>query len=83
VSLVGEAGGGLSFGFDRVPLEASLTTTAWGSIADLKAVVRLAQRGRIHWEVERMPLEQAQAAHDRLAAGGVPGRLLLVPPRAV
>jgi propanol-preferring alcohol dehydrogenase len=81
VSLVGEAGGGLSFGFDRFPLEASLTTTAWGSIADLKAVVGLAQRRRIRWEVERMPLEQAQAAHDRLAAGGVAGRLVLVPPR--
>jgi D-arabinose 1-dehydrogenase-like Zn-dependent alcohol dehydrogenase len=44
--------------------------------------VQLAQRGRIRWEVERMPLEQAEAAHDRLAAGGVAGRLVLVPPRA-
>ena len=80
VSLVGEAGGTHAFGSDQLPLEASLTTTAWGSIADLKAVVRLAQRGRISWEVERMPLAQAQAAHDRLAAGGVAGRLVLIPP---
>ena len=83
VSLVGEAGGALPFSFKGIPVEASFTTTAWGSIADLRAVVRLAQRGRVHWEVERMPLEQAQAAHDRLAAGGVAGRLVLVPPRAV
>jgi D-arabinose 1-dehydrogenase-like Zn-dependent alcohol dehydrogenase len=29
--------------------------------------------------VERMPLREAQAAHDRLAAGQVRGRLVLVP----
>lgn len=80
VSLVGEAGGTLPFGFERLPLEASLTTTAWGSIADLREVVRLARRGRLRWEVERMPLAEAQAAHDRLAAGRVEGRLVLVPP---
>jgi propanol-preferring alcohol dehydrogenase len=81
VSLVGEAGGTLPFGFERLPAEASLTTTAWGSIADLRAVVRLARRGRLRWEVERMPLAEAQAAHERLAAGEVEGRLVLVPPR--
>jgi propanol-preferring alcohol dehydrogenase len=81
VSLVGEAGGTLPFGFERLPVEASLTTTAWGSVADLKAVVRLARRGRLRWDVERMPLAEAQAAHDRLAAGKVEGRLVLVPPR--
>jgi alcohol dehydrogenase, propanol-preferring len=81
VSLVGEAGGTMPFGFERLPIEASLTTTAWGSIADLRAVVRLARRGRLSWEVERMPLVEAQAAHDRLAAGDVAGRLVLIPPR--
>jgi propanol-preferring alcohol dehydrogenase len=80
VSLVGEAGGTVPFGFDRLPVEASLTTTAWGSPADLRAVVGLARRGRLSWEVERMPLSKAQAAHDRLAAGEVRGRLVLVPP---
>jgi len=80
VSLVGEAGGTLPFGFERLPVEASLTTTAWGSVAHLKAVVRLARRGRLRWDVERMPLAEAQAAHDRLAAGKVEGRLVLVPP---
>jgi hypothetical protein len=28
-----------------------------------------------------MPLAEAQAAHDRLAAGDVRGRLVLVPPK--
>lgn len=80
LSLVGEAGGELAFGFDRVPVEAHLTTTAWGSLADLRAVVRLARRGRLRWDVEPMPLREARTAHERLAAGRVEGRLVLVPP---
>ena len=79
VSLVGEGGGHHEFSFSRMPVEASLTTTAWGSLADLKEVVRLARRGRMKWEVERMPLRKARSAHDRLLAGQVRGRLVLVP----
>jgi propanol-preferring alcohol dehydrogenase len=79
VSLVGEAGGRFEFSFDTVPVEASLTTTAWGSLSDLRDVVRLARRGRIRWEVERMPLKRARSAHDRLLAGSVRGRIVLVP----
>ena len=79
VSLVGEAGGRFEFGFATMPNEASLTTTAWGSLADLREVVRLAKRGRIRWTVERMPLAAAEEAHDRLAASRVEGRIVLVP----
>ena len=79
VSLVGEAGGRLEFGFNRVPVEASFTTTAWGSVADLHEVVRLAKHGRMRWNVEPMPLREAAAAHDRLAEGRVSGRIVLVP----
>ena len=79
VSLVGEAGGRVEFSFDTVPVEASLTTTAWGSLADLRDVVRLARRGRMRWDVELMPLKRARSAHDRLLAGSVRGRIVLVP----
>jgi propanol-preferring alcohol dehydrogenase len=79
VMLVGEAGGGVRFGFEAVAVESWLTTIAWGSIDDLRAVVAMAQRGELEWSVERMPLDGAQAAHDRLRAGEVDGRLVLVP----
>jgi len=79
VSLVGEAGGRFAFGFDAVPVEASITTTAWGSLEDLREVVRQARRGRLRWSVERMPLRKARSAHDRLLAGKVAGRIVLVP----
>jgi propanol-preferring alcohol dehydrogenase len=80
ISLVGEAGGHLAFGFDLLPVENYLTTTAWGSVHDLREVVRLAARGRLRWSVERMPLRKARSAHDRLLAGRVKGRIVLVPP---
>lgn len=79
VMLIGEAGGHLSFGFDRPPVESWLTTVAWGSHADLSDVVRLARRGRIRWNVEPMPLREVAEAHARLRGGDVDGRLVLVP----
>jgi len=79
VILVGEAGGHLPFGFDRPPVESWLTTVVWGARDDLRDVVRLAQRGRLRWEVETVPLREAAAAHERLRAGSVEGRLVLVP----
>jgi len=79
VMLVGEADGRLAFGFEA-PLESWFTTTAWGSLADLRAVVELASRGGIEWSVETVPLPEAQHALDRLAAGAATGRLVVVPP---
>jgi propanol-preferring alcohol dehydrogenase len=80
VMLVGEGGGHLAFGFDA-PLESWITTTAWGSLAELRAVVELATTGRLTWTVETLPLADAQAGLDRLAGGSVTGRLVLVPAR--
>ena len=79
IVLGGEAGGHLSFGFDAPTIEAWMTTVAWGSLADLHDVVRLAAAGRVRWDTERLPLERAAEAHARLRRGEVPGRIVLVP----
>lgn len=79
VMVVGEGGGSLRWDFDALPPEALLTTVAWGSLADLRRVVRLARAGRIRWEVERMPLGEAQAAHERVRNGEPTSRVVLVP----
>jgi len=79
VMLVGEGGGTLPFGFDGPPVESWLTTVAWGSAAELHEVVGLAGHGRLHWNVETMPLSDAATAHARLRAGDVDGRLVLEP----
>jgi propanol-preferring alcohol dehydrogenase len=79
IVLVGEAGGHLPFGFDAPTIEAWVTTVAWGSHDDLRQVVRLARRHRLRWDTEPMPLADAAAAHDRVRAGSVEGRIVLVP----
>ena len=79
ISLVGEAGGRLSFGFRQLAVEASVTTTSWGTKRELEEVVQLARAGEMRWETELVPLTQANEALERLAAGDVSGRLVLVP----
>jgi propanol-preferring alcohol dehydrogenase len=79
VLLIGEAGGRLSMGMDGAALESWFTSVAWGSRDDLREVVRLAGRRRLKWDAETLPLARANEAHARLRAGGVSGRLVLVP----
>ena len=79
VMIVGESGGRLEIGFERPAIEAWATTTAWGSIDELREVVRLARSGAVHADVEVMNLADASAAHSRVRAGDVTGRLVLVP----
>ncbi len=77
---VGEAGGRLPFGFGTdVPWEATFTTSVWGSLRDLRAVVELAQADELRWHVEAVPLDRADEALDRVRQGDVEGRLVLTP----
>jgi propanol-preferring alcohol dehydrogenase len=79
VMLVGEGGGEANFGFGRSAVEAWLTTCAWGSIDELRQVVRLAEDRRVTWGVETVELAEAQSAHERLRAGDAHGRIVLAP----
>jgi propanol-preferring alcohol dehydrogenase len=79
VVVVGEAGGRISFGFRLVPCEAHLTSSVWGSFQDLRAVLGIAQRGELTWDVEPVPLAQANEALSRLRNGEVAGRIVLTP----
>jgi propanol-preferring alcohol dehydrogenase len=79
VMIVGEGGGHAEIGFERPAIEAWVTTTAWGSIDELREVVRLVQVGDVHADVEVLDLGDASAAHARLRVGDVSGRLVLAP----
>jgi propanol-preferring alcohol dehydrogenase len=79
IMLVGEAGGHLSAGFDRMPIEAWVSTTAWGSRDDLVEVVRLAESGALRCEVETWPLSSVIGALARVRSSQAPGRVVLVP----
>jgi propanol-preferring alcohol dehydrogenase len=79
VMQVGEAGGKMNFGLGFVPHEAHFTTSISGSLPDLADVLNFARRGEIQWQVETLPLEQANLALARLKQGQVAGRLILIP----
>ncbi len=80
IVVVGLAGGRIPFGFGAVPHEARLRSSVWGSRAQLDELLDLARREpSIVPGVETLPLADAQRAHERLRAGDVAGRLVLVP----
>jgi len=77
--VVGLYGGTIPFGFGAVPHEARFLTSVWGTRAQLGELVALAQRHPLHSPIEQVALADAQRAHERLAAGDVEGRFVLVP----
>jgi propanol-preferring alcohol dehydrogenase len=79
VTIVGVAGGTYPFGFFTVPYEVSVTTTYWGSLLELWEVVALAEAGRIRAHVEQFSLDDATLAYERMAAGTLRGRAVIVP----
>jgi alcohol dehydrogenase, propanol-preferring len=79
VMLVGEAGGRIPFGFGAIDHEITMTTSVWGSQADLAAVLDLAVTGRLQWEVEEFPLANVNDALAKLRRGEIAGRAVLRP----
>jgi propanol-preferring alcohol dehydrogenase len=79
LTIVGLGGGTLPVSFLGVPYEASVATTYWGTVPELSEVVALASRGLIQPTVHRVGLDGALAAYERMAAGTVEGRVVVVP----
>jgi propanol-preferring alcohol dehydrogenase len=79
VTLVGIGGGTHPFNFFSQPYEVSLATTYWGSITELMEVVALAEAGHITPHITTVPLTDAVDAYERLAAGDIQGRAVVVP----
>ena len=77
--VLGLFGGTIPFGLGAVPHEAHFLSSIWGSRDQLAELIALAQREELEYTIDAMPLEQAQAAHDRLRAGEARGRIVLVP----
>jgi alcohol dehydrogenase, propanol-preferring len=79
IVLVGLFGGRVPFGLGLVPHEARLMTSIWGTNQQLAELLALARKEPLRYTVEALPLVDAQIAHDRLRAGDVTGRFVLVP----
>jgi propanol-preferring alcohol dehydrogenase len=79
LTVVGIGGGSLPFGFWSVPYEASLATTYWGSVTELMEVLALAESGHISAHAQQFPLDEAPSVYEKLAAGELTGRAVIVP----
>jgi hypothetical protein len=80
VTLVGLGGGTLAVGFGGgLPFEVSATFPYWGSRVELMEVVALARQGLVSSHVETFSLEDAPMAYERLHAGRINGRAVVLP----
>ena len=83
IRIVGIAGGKMSYEISGmgapVPYGVTIRQQYGGTRADLAEVIRLAQLGKVVPPVERHALADFQTAFDRLAAGRLAGRAVLVP----
>jgi len=77
--LVGLAGGSFPFSFFSLPVQATLTSSSWGSRNELEEVLAMARTGRLVSTIERFPLSEINDVFARLAAGQVQGRAVLIP----
>ncbi len=78
--IVGSGGGHLTLRKPGpLPAGARVSLPFWGTRDDLAEVVTLARGGALTVEVERFPLAAAHEAIDRLRAGTLHGRAVLIP----
>ena len=79
IQIVGIGGGLLPTGFFSTPFGASVRAPYWGSRSELMEVLDLARTGQIRVHTERFDLEDAPQAYERLKAGTILGRAVVVP----
>jgi alcohol dehydrogenase, propanol-preferring len=80
LAVVGSAGGRLSVAKGaELPRGWGVTAPFWGPRRDLEQVVALAAEGALRAETETFALDEALGAYERLRAGKVRGRAVVVP----
>ncbi|MFI9833621.1 NAD(P)-dependent alcohol dehydrogenase [Streptomyces sp. NPDC051913] len=79
VTIVGIGGGTLPVGFGHLPFEVSVTAPYWGSRGELIEVLGLARAGAVSVHTETYSLDEAPLAYERLHAGKVNGRAVILP----
>jgi len=77
--IVGVGSGSLPVGMLDRPFESTIRAPYWGSRSELFEVLDLARSGLIHVETEVFPLDEAPMAYERLHAGTLRGRAVIVP----
>ena len=78
-TIVGLGGGHHDFTHGSTPYGTSMTIPYWGSRVELMEVIAMQRDGRIDVETSEFPLEQGPEVYDKLRAGEIVGRAVLVP----
>jgi propanol-preferring alcohol dehydrogenase len=76
--VVGSGGGRLTVS-KQLPTGTRISLPFWGTRPELPEVLALARDGRLRVAVEEFPLSAAGEALDRLRAGAIRGRAVLLP----
>ena len=79
VTVVGIGGGSAQVGFGVTPYDAAFRAPYWGTRSELIEVLDLAHDGAVSVRVETYTLDEAPKAYERLHAGRVRGRAVIVP----
>jgi propanol-preferring alcohol dehydrogenase len=79
IVLVGVGPGVVPVGFFTTPWETKVRAPYWGSRSELFEVLDLVRSGLIRVETEAFSLDQAPEAYERLHAGTLRGRAVVVP----
>lgn len=79
VVIVGIGGGVAQVGFGVIAFDASVRAPYWGTRSELIEVLELARAGVVDVRVETYSLDEAPKAYERLHAGKVNGRAVILP----
>lgn len=78
-TIVGLGGGHHDFHHGSTPYGTAMSIPYWGSRVELMEVIAMARAGRIHAATTEFPLGEAIAVYEKLKAGQITGRAVLVP----
>ncbi|WP_228001798.1 NAD(P)-dependent alcohol dehydrogenase [Nocardia australiensis] len=79
LTIVGLGGGTVPVGFGALPHETSVTAPYWGTRSELIEVLDIARCGEIDVHVETFDIDEAPLAYERLRAGAINGRAVIIP----
>ena len=81
-TVVGLGGGHHDFHHGSTPYGTTMSIPYWGSRVELMEVIAMVRDGRIHAETTEFALNQAADVYNKLKAGQIRGRAVLVPDAA-
>lgn len=79
IVILGVAEGAIPVGYLTMPWDTSVRVVNWGTRSELIELVGLARTGALHMAVERFPIEDGLKVYERLHAGTLRGRGVVVP----